>query len=98
MAVPFSVSNEQPVSYFRLHDNVLIEKLDLILEISPDHFLEHPDVGQIASLIKDDLHLFSWEETIIDEFQGWIAAEHLEVEMLPLFTNAGKFALAFLHS
>jgi len=59
VAVPFSVSNEQPVSYFRLHDNVLIEKLDLILEISPDHFLEHPDVGQIASLIKDDLHLFS---------------------------------------
>jgi len=33
-----SVLNEQPVCHFGLHDYVLVEKLDLILEITSDHF------------------------------------------------------------
>lgn len=53
---------EQPICHFSLQDDVLVEELDLIFEVSPNHFLKHPDMCQIVPLIQDDLHFSGRED------------------------------------
>ena len=51
-----SIFVEETACHFSLNHNVLMKENYLVLEISPDHFFQHPDVSEVASVFKDDLH------------------------------------------
>ena len=89
---------EQAISNFSLQNYVLVEKFDLVFEISLDDLFEHPYVSQVTSLIKYDFHFLRAKDCIVDHLERWVAAEHLQVEVAPLFAYPRKNKLAIFHT
>ena len=94
---PGAILIKQTACYLSLDHDVWMKEYYLIPKISSDHFFEHPNMGQIASFIEDDLHFSLWEGCVINHLQWGVAAEHLKVEIFPLFADPHEYRLAFLH-
>ena len=81
-----------------LQGDVLIKEFILIPKISPDDLSVDPNVRKsLTSFFKNQFKLFCSESTVFKIFEGGVATKHLEVKVFPLFANAGKFGLTFLH-
>lgn len=90
---------EKTVCYLCLHHDVLVEKLDLVLEITTNDILQESDVSEMtSSLLKDDFHLLSGEGRVVDDLERRVAAEHLEMKLTPLLADSGEHKLAVFHA
>jgi hypothetical protein len=47
---------EQTVSNSCLQNDILVKKLDLTPEVSPNYVSEHANMLKVAPLLEDDLH------------------------------------------
>ena len=90
--------HKEDVGHSSLQGDILIKEFVLVPKVPPDDIPVHPDVRQdLTALFEDQFKLLCSKAPILDRLEWGVAAEHPEVQVLPLFADTGKFCLTLLH-
>ena len=90
--------HKKDVSYLSLQGDILIKEFILVAKVPSDNFPVHPNVRQnLATLFENQFKLLCSEAPILKRLEWGVAAEHTEVQVLPLLAYTSKFCLTLFH-